>query len=34
MKNNLFESDEQLMQEIKADNMFAFDILNKSTLRS
>jgi RNA polymerase sigma-70 factor (family 1) len=29
MKDNILYSDEELMQEIKADNMFAFDILYK-----
>ena len=27
MKDYIFYSDEELMQEIKADNMFAFDVL-------
>ena len=29
MKDNILLSDEELMQEIKADNMFAFDVLYK-----
>jgi hypothetical protein len=29
MKDFILYSDEELMQEIKADNMFAFDVLYK-----